>query len=96
MRVPGMTKVLTALLVLAPKVAFACPVCFGQSDSPLARAMNLGILAMLVVVAGILTGFASFIVYLMRRARLYEQSDAASSGRAVLDGADPREGIAQC
>jgi hypothetical protein len=95
-RVPGLTRVLTALLVLAPKVALACPVCFGQNDSPLARAMNLGILAMLVVVAGVLTGFASFIVYLMRRARLAEQSDAASSGRAVLEGADPQEGIAQC
>lgn len=96
MRIPAVTKALTLLLILAPNVAFACPVCFGQSDSPLARAMNLGILAMLVVVAGILTGFASFFVYLMRRARLAEQPDAAGSGRAVLQGADPQEGIAQC
>ena len=96
MRAPGITKVLTALFVLAPSAAFACPVCFGQSDSPLAKAMNLGILAMLVVVAGMLTGFASFIVYLMRRAQLAEQPDAAGSGRAVLEGADPQEGIAQC
>ena len=44
----------TFAMLMAPRAALACPVCFGQSDSPLAKAMNLGILAMLVVVAGIL------------------------------------------
>src|SRR4051812_39073788 len=28
----------TALLVAAPRAAFACPVCFGENDSPLATA----------------------------------------------------------
>ena len=58
------------LLLAAPRAAFACPVCFGQNDSPLANAMNLGIIAMLVVVAGVLGAFASFFIYLMRRARM--------------------------
>ena len=57
------------VLLLAPRTALACPVCFGQNDSPLAAAMNLGIIAMLVVVAGVLAAFASFFIYLMRRAR---------------------------
>jgi len=57
-------------VVGAPRAALACPVCFGQNDSPLASAMNLGIIFMLVIVAGVLTAFASFFIYLMRRARL--------------------------
>jgi hypothetical protein len=56
-------------LVAAPRVALACPVCFGASDSPMAQATNAGIMFMLVIVVGVLVGFASFIVYLIRRAR---------------------------
>jgi hypothetical protein len=57
-------------LLGAPRAALACPVCFGNSDSPLAIAMNTGILMMLVVVGGVLSAFAYFIVYLVRRAKL--------------------------
>jgi hypothetical protein len=60
----------TLMAVAAPRAAMACPVCFGQSDSPMAIAMNMGIIAMLFVVAGVLGGFASFFIYLMRRAKL--------------------------
>ncbi len=60
---------LTIGLVAAPRAAFACPVCFGDSNAPMAVAMNMGILAMLIVVAGVLGAFASFFIYLIRRAR---------------------------
>jgi hypothetical protein len=70
----------TFLLLAAPRAAFACPVCFGQNDSPMALAINMGIIAMLVVVAGVLGAFASFFIYLMRRAK-----------RVAA-----QEGIAQC
>ncbi len=66
-------KVLSALITLvllaAPRAALACPVCFGDSNSPMAIATNMGIIAMLIVVAGVLGAFASFFIYLMRRAR---------------------------
>jgi hypothetical protein len=58
-------------------IALACPVCFGQSDSPMAWAVNLSIIVMLLVVGGVLAGFASFIFYLMRRARLTEEQHLA-------------------
>lgn len=58
------------VLLGVPRVALACPVCFGQSDSPLAAAMNLGIVFMLVIVGAVLAAFASFFIYLMRRARM--------------------------
>jgi hypothetical protein len=66
--VKGKALFITLLLLAAPRAAFACPVCFGQNDSPLALAINWGIIAMLVVVAGVLGAFASFFIYLMRRA----------------------------
>lgn len=65
------TRCATVVFALAlPRVALACPVCFGQNDSPLAQAMNLGILAMLIVVAGVLAAFAAFFIHLMRRAKM--------------------------
>jgi hypothetical protein len=57
------------LVLAAPRAAFACPVCFGNSDSPLAIATNMGIIAMLVVVAGMVGAFATFFIYLYRRAK---------------------------
>jgi hypothetical protein len=71
-------------VIALPQALVACPVCFGQSDSPMASAMNLGIFAMLLIVGGVLVGFASFIVHLMRRARLAEQrASAAETGAYV-------------
>jgi hypothetical protein len=60
---------LTLALLAAPRAAWACPVCFGNSDSPLAIATNMGIIAMLVVVAGMIGAFATFFIYLNRRAK---------------------------
>jgi hypothetical protein len=83
-------RLLTLLVMLgAPRVVLACPVCFGQNDSPLAQAMNLGILLMLIVVAGVLGGFAAFFIALVRRARL---ADAVAGPARV----EPQEGTAQC
>ena len=61
--------VVTIAVLAAPRAALACPVCFGQSDSPLAIATNLGVMAMLLVVVAVLGSFAAFFVYLARRAR---------------------------
>jgi hypothetical protein len=70
-----MRKTLFTLgLVAAPRAALACPVCFGQNDSPLAWAVNVGVFVMLGFVALVLTAFASFFVYLARRARRHEST----------------------
>jgi hypothetical protein len=78
-----MQKTLWTLFALAaPRAALACSVCFGNSDSPMAKATNLGIIAMLVVVAGMLASFAAFFIYLNRRARLFaESSETEGSAR---------------
>lgn len=65
-----MRKALFTLgVVAAPRAALACPVCFGDANSPLTIATNMGIIAMLVVVAGMIGAFATFFIYLNRRAR---------------------------
>jgi hypothetical protein len=85
----------TLALLGVPRLALACPVCFGQSDAPLALAINMGVIAMLVVVAGMLGSFATFIVYLARRARTFAAAEAAAA-TVTRPGADPQEGTVRC
>jgi hypothetical protein len=61
--------IFTLGLLAAPRAALACPVCFGDANSPLTIATNMGIIAMLVVVAGMIGAFATFFIYLNRRAK---------------------------
>ena len=75
-------------LLTAPRAALACPVCFGASDAPMAVATNMGIFFMLGIVAVMLSGFATFFIYLMRRARLAE--------RNLIVGSDPQKGTVSC
>jgi hypothetical protein len=82
-----LVALMAAALLAAPRAALACPVCFGESNSPMALAMNSGILFMLGIVGAMLACMAAFIVYLVRRARLAEAIDAARN---------PQEGTAQC
>ena len=79
------TTLVTLALLAAPRLALACPVCFGDNDSPMAVAMNNGILAMLIVVAGVLGGFASFFIYLIRRASQVERSAVAGAHDGVAE-----------
>jgi hypothetical protein len=90
------TRHLVAMLLMlgVPRVALACPVCFGQSDAPMARAMNQGILLMLVVVGFVLAAFATFFISLVRRARIADgQAASIDAGRRDL-ASDPQEGTA--
>jgi hypothetical protein len=89
---------LTALMLTLPRAALACPVCFGQNDSPLATAMNAGIIAMLGVVVGVLGCFGAFFIHLMKRAKVGDRIGPAGhaahdrlSGHP-LSGTDPQEG----
>lgn len=60
---------LLALLVLLANTspALACATCFGQSDSDLAKGMNVGILVLLGFTGVVLAGVASFFIFLIRR-----------------------------
>lgn len=78
---------LTALVATGlPRATLACPVCFGQSDSPLAQGANSGIYFLLAVTAGVLVAFASFFIYLVRRARRFpvEANDRAPAQEGTV------------
>jgi hypothetical protein len=79
-------------LIAVPRVALACPVCFGNSDAPMAIATNNGVLFMLGVVALVLCGFASFFVHLVRRANRVAQDGAPAEAARFA----PSEGPARC
>ncbi len=69
------TLVATIALLAIPRLALACPVCFGGPESPQTRAAQTGILALLVVTVAMLGSIAGFFfVYLRRRIRLFEES----------------------
>ncbi len=57
------------LLLLAPQVASACPVCYGAPDSPLTKASDNAMLFMLGIVAFVQLGFIGLFVTFWRRAR---------------------------
>ena len=76
------------LTVIAPRVALACAVCFGQNDSPLSAAITIGVAVMLGFVGLVLGSFAAFFVYLNRRARVAAQADGQPF--------EPSEGTVQC
>lgn len=61
------TSVCTAAALLLPRVASACPVCFGAADGPLLRGSNMGILALLIVTLGMFAAFGAFFLHLARR-----------------------------
>ena len=89
------TLLFVMLAVAAPRVAFACPVCFGQSDSPMASATNAGIWLMLGVVAIMLSGFASFFIYLSRRMkRLSRIAETGAPGARGVRAGVASEGAA--
>ncbi|MDB6055917.1 MAG: hypothetical protein JWN25_3440 [Verrucomicrobiales bacterium] len=60
-----------ALLVASSSSAQACAACFGKSDSTMAKGMNMGIFALLIVVVGVLSSFFCAGVYFVRRASQY-------------------------
>ena len=86
---PVLAALCSLFVLAAPRRAMACPVCFGQSDAPLALAMNQGIFFMLVVVVCMLGAFAAFFVRLARRQRMFADETHANEYAAN----DTQEGI---
>jgi hypothetical protein len=71
--------VTTMALLALPKLALACPVCFGNPNSAQTKGAQAGILAMLIVTVAMLSSIAGFFfVYLRRRIRMFEESNGGS------------------
>ena len=82
--------VITFAIAAVPRVVLACPVCFGQSDSPMAWGTKAGVFFMLGVTVSVLAAFAGFFIYLMRRAKLTPESETSGDAEQyVLRAAGP-------
>ena len=75
---PHVLSGLVVTLVLHPGLLWACAACTGQSDSPMAKGMNLGILSLLAVIGVVLGGVVSFFVYLGKKSATMSAVSAAA------------------
>src|SRR3954451_11851238 len=76
---------LLSALVFAPNSIWACAACYGKSDSPMAKGMNWGIASLLVVVATVLSAFATFFVYLAKKSAAVEASGSVENRSPVTN-----------
>lgn len=58
-----------AVLLLVPRVAAACPVCFGDPNAQMTKGAEQGVWFLLGVMLLVQLGFVIFFLYLRRRAR---------------------------
>lgn len=77
-RVVASAVVVGALVTLVPSSAYACPVCFGGAEGPMAEAVNNGIMLMLGVVAAVQFGFVALFVSIWKRGRALDQDQKLS------------------
>ena len=85
LRAVRMVLLAMAVSLATPQMSWACPVCFGDPNSQMAIGASWGILLLLGVTAGVLSAFAGFFLYLMKRSRMSLGPVAAVSGRRHLD-----------
>ena len=67
--------ILFTILALHPS-AQACAVCFGKSDSAMAKGMNMGIFTLLICITSVLATLATFFIFLAVRSSKHPQRDA--------------------
>jgi hypothetical protein len=73
------TALATVALLAVPKLALACPVCFGNPNSAQTKGAQAGIAALLAVTVVMLASIAGFFfIYLRRRMRMFEESNGGS------------------
>ncbi len=64
-------------------VLFACAACYGQSDSPMARGMNWGILSLLGVVVLVLGSIATMGIVIARRSASVPPENSPSTPNSL-------------
>ncbi len=68
---PGSTSLATFIgltILLMAQPALACSVCYGDPNSAMTQGAQAGVLVLLGVIGAVLTGFASLLIFWMRRA----------------------------
>ena len=70
LRVVLMVLPVMAVALAMPRLSWACPMCFGDPSSQMAIGASWGILLLFGVTAAVLSAFAGFFLYLMKRSRM--------------------------
>ena len=73
---------LPALMIAFSRIAEACPVCYGASDSSSNAGMNTAILVLLGITGFVLGGFVTFFVMVWRRTK---KRQAELSNQTYID-----------
>ena len=69
----------TTGLLMIPRLALACPVCFGNADSMQTKGAQAGIMALLAVTVAMLASIGGFFfIYLRRRIRMFEETNGGN------------------
>ena len=58
-----------AVAMIVPSIANACPVCFGDPNSPLVKGANNGVWVLLGIIALVQIGFVALFISFWKRAR---------------------------
>jgi heme/copper-type cytochrome/quinol oxidase subunit 2 len=77
---------LAAALLLVPRLAGACAVCFGDPDSPASKGLTAAVLFLVGVIVAVLAGVAVFAVSMLRRNE--RQHEHGAHGAALTGGTD--------
>ncbi len=72
------------VFLMTARLTWACPVCSGDPNSPMAIGASWSILVLLGITAGMFCAFAGFFLYLMKRSRMAIGHVAASNGLGVV------------
>lgn len=65
----GLAKIVTGVLIFAPRLGWSCAVCMGDPNSSVARGANAAIFVMLAILAGVFGLIGSFAYMLYRRSK---------------------------
>jgi hypothetical protein len=71
--------------VFLPAQVQACATCFGASDEPMAKGMNMGIFSLLAVVVFVLGLLGAFFVFVARRSALTPMPKEPSNSNAMVN-----------
>jgi hypothetical protein len=86
----GMTRACTtaaALVIGSGSSAFACPVCFGATETSMIDGAKLGIIVLLAVTLAVQGGFLGFFLYLRKRAKRIAEIDLDTEWSELQGGA---------
>jgi hypothetical protein len=84
---PALLGAALAALLASRGSATACPICFGDPNSPLTKSAEMGVWFLLAVIVLVEVGFGVFfLVYLRRRAREFRDPMPRPALRLVKKG----------